>query len=100
MEYVCDNILLFISTDHKVYLQQVSSEEVPYGITMVKAQDVPDNNVSNRKVCIVDTGYDLSHPDLPKSTTDATISGTAARSLNWFEDGSKLCVFYHLIIQV
>lgn len=56
---------------------------------MVKALDVPDDNVSNRKVCIVDTGYDLSHPDLPKSTTGVTISGIGAGNLNWFEDGSK-----------
>jgi len=51
----------YVEADHKVYLM---SEETPYGINKVKALLVPDTNVSNRKVCIVDTGYDLTHPDL------------------------------------
>ena len=40
--------------------------EVPYGIDMVQALDVPDNFIegSNVTVCIVDTGIDIEHPDL------------------------------------
>jgi len=76
--------------DHKVYLQQqFTNEQVPYGINMVNALNVPDDNVSNRKVCIIDTGYDLKHPDLPNESTGAAITGTAPNGLVWSEDGSK-----------
>jgi len=51
----------YVEADRKVYMM---SEEIPYGINTVKALLVPDTNVSNRKVCIVDTGYDFTHPDL------------------------------------
>ena len=40
-------------------------ESTPYGIDDVNAQDVPDSNSASRKVCIIDTGYDKSHEDLP-----------------------------------
>ena len=53
--------------DHKIYL---NSESIPYGINTVKALSVPDDDVSNRKVCILDTGYDINHPDL---TSDPNI---------------------------
>jgi subtilisin family serine protease len=42
------------------------AEETPYGITMVKAADVPQGSTSI-KVCVVDTGYGDGHPDLPTS---------------------------------
>lgn len=69
--------------------QQLGNEKVPYGINMVNAFNVPDDNVSNRKVCIIDTGYDLKHPDLPNESTGAKITGSAASGLVWSEDGSK-----------
>lgn len=45
---------------------QYDDAEVPYGIDMVQALDVPDNFIegSNVTVCIVDTGIDIGHPDL------------------------------------
>jgi subtilisin family serine protease len=39
-------------------------ESVPYGITMVQADRVSDANTGNRKLCIVDSGYDITHEDL------------------------------------
>ena len=38
----------------------------PYGIKMVQADNMPagDANTGNRKVCIIDSGYDLAHEDL------------------------------------
>lgn len=68
-------------------MQQFPNEDVPYGINLVNALDVPDDNISNRKVCIIDTGYDLSHPDLPKASTGASITGTGASNLEWSKDG-------------
>jgi subtilisin family serine protease len=39
---------------------------VPYGIKMVQADQLPslDANAGNRKVCIIDSGYDITHEDL------------------------------------
>jgi hypothetical protein len=62
---------------------QESGEEVPYGIRMVKALDVSDEFVGNRKVCIIDTGYDISHPDLPSG---ANVSGNNNRRFSWKSD--------------
>jgi serine protease len=40
------------------------SQTVPYGITMVQADLVSDENVGNRKVCLIDSGYFKKHRDL------------------------------------
>jgi subtilisin family serine protease len=39
---------------------------VPYGIKMVQADQLPvlDNLASDRTICIIDSGYDISHEDL------------------------------------
>jgi len=37
---------------------------VPYGVKMVQADQLPDTYAANRKVCIIDSGYDLAHEDL------------------------------------
>ncbi|HEV8691778.1 MAG TPA: S8 family serine peptidase, partial [Ideonella sp.] len=39
---------------------------LPYGIKMVQADLLPslDANAGNRKVCIIDSGYDITHEDL------------------------------------
>jgi len=42
---------------------------VPYGIPMVQADQVSDSLLSNRKVCIIDSGYNLGHEDLPGAST-------------------------------
>ncbi len=41
-----------------------AGQVVPYGIKMVQADLLSDANAGNRKVCIIDSGYDLSHEDL------------------------------------
>ena len=40
---------------------------VPYGIKMVQADQLPDMdaNAGNRTICIIDSGYDNTHEDLP-----------------------------------
>lgn len=46
-----------------------SSEQVPYGITMVKAYGAGDYVAgSGISVCLIDTGYDVTQPDLPDAT--------------------------------
>lgn len=48
------------------------AEETPYGITMVNSAYVngktPPANANPIKICVVDTGYGLGHPDLPTSS--------------------------------
>jgi len=77
----------YIEEDHKFFL---TAEETPYGINKVQALAVSDDNVSNRKVCILDTGYDFTHPDLssdPNIVTGYTGSNGAGPS-PWFYDGT------------
>jgi serine protease len=72
--------------------QSPSGQEIPYGIDMVQARDVWDANRdgvvddgaytgSNRKICIIDSGYYTGHEDLPAA------SGYNG-NLTWYEDGS------------
>lgn len=58
---------------------------VPWGIKAVQADQLPDTYVGNRKICIIDSGYDRSHEDLDKDTVRITgeyDSGTG----NWYTD--------------
>ncbi|MCC2607068.1 S8 family serine peptidase [Planctobacterium marinum] len=71
--------------DPKRYLQ---AQTTPYGIPMVQADQLFQNNLSARKVCVIDTGYNLGHPDLPDQNNGA--SGTANNGSvgNWYNDGN------------
>lgn len=52
-------------------------ETKPYGIQMVQADQLTDINASNRKVCIIDSGYSINHEDLQDgSVTASPNSGT------------------------
>lgn len=56
----------------------------PYGIAQVQANLVSDSNADQMKVCIIDSGYDLGHPDLPQNAT-----GFADAEVGlWYKDGS------------
>lgn len=44
---------------------QITPQRTPYGIDMVQALDVPDDNVGALTVCVIDSGYDIAHVDLP-----------------------------------
>lgn len=56
---------------------------VPYGIQMVQADLVSDAAAGNRKVCIIDSGYDNAHEDLAGNPVAGLYdSGTG----NWFTD--------------
>ncbi len=74
-----------VEADPIRYLQ---AESTPYGIEMVKALLVPDNLVSNRKVCILDTGYTLNHPDLINSGVTGDDGYDNNDTGNWYEDGN------------
>jgi subtilisin family serine protease len=46
---------------------------VPYGIKLVQADQLPDTNAGNRKICIIDSGVDFKHEDL--SANGANVTG-------------------------
>lgn len=66
-------------------------EEKPYGLDLIKLGSISDaNEVGNQKICIVDSGYDLNHVDLPSpaNSSPGTISGSADGGAGpWDEDG-------------
>lgn len=51
------------------------TEMLPYGIAMVQANQVSDALTNNRKLCIVDSGYDRSHADLAGNYAGGNVSG-------------------------
>jgi hypothetical protein len=67
---------------------------------MVGALDVPDDLVSDRIVCIIDSGYDIEHPDLPGIAT-----GNDFGAGPWDQDGighvrkkfGSLCYLVNLV---
>lgn len=77
----------FIEVDHLQHAfgttaparNYVLAETVPYGIPMVQADQVSDAAAANRKLCIIDSGIDGTHPDLQGLTIageNFTTSGT------------------------
>ncbi|TQV81443.1 S8 family serine peptidase [Aliikangiella coralliicola] len=74
----------YVEIDPKRYLM---AETTPYGITMVQAPQVSDSKTSNRKVCIMDTGYTLNHPDLPSSGITGDDGHGSNDTGNWYQDG-------------
>lgn len=56
-------------------------EQVPYGITMVQADQLTFQSGHAKKLCIIDSGYDIAHEDLPPSNVagvDLTNSGVGS----------------------
>ncbi len=47
----------------------------PYGITMSQANLVHDALTGNRKLCIVDSGYDRTHEDLAQNVLNGNVTG-------------------------
>ena len=62
------NITL-IEQDHRRYLM---ADEVPYGISMVQADQVSDGLAGNRTICVIDSGYYIGHNDLQTQNVTAT----------------------------
>ena len=60
------------------------AQSAPYGIAMTQADLVSDANAGNRKLCIIDSGYDLGHEDLQSTNVAGHNDPTGAG--NWYED--------------
>jgi serine protease len=69
-------------------IRYLAAESVPYGITMVQANQLSDNLSGNRKVCIMDTGYTLNHPDLPSTGITGSDGYGSNDTGNWYNDGN------------
>lgn len=77
------NIVL-VEEDSKRYLLSSQYEPgTPYGITQVQADLVSDAGAGAVKVCIIDSGYDLGHPDLPSSGVTGRFNSGSG---NWYTD--------------
>ncbi|MBW3565061.1 MAG: S8 family serine peptidase [Acidobacteria bacterium] len=65
----------------------VSGETTPYGVQMVQSNVAPFTDITaaitNRTICIIDSGYYIEHEDLP-STNVTGYNGNLA----WNQDGS------------
>jgi subtilisin family serine protease len=59
-----------------------SGQLVPYGIKLVQADQLPDTNVGNRKVCIIDSGVDFNHEDLKDN--GANVTGEYDSGTGWW----------------
>lgn len=71
-------------------LRGLSGEVLPYGIAAVQADSlwslgIPEQSVG---VCVIDTGMDDGHEDLPNSI-DHDVTGTSSNSRGeWYQDGN------------
>jgi serine protease len=66
--------IINVEADSRVY---PLADEVPYGITMVQADQVSDHLAGNQKVCIIDSGYHIGHNDLQDfNVTASYLSGS------------------------
>ncbi len=56
-------------------------QSVPYGIKQVQADLLSDDLAGNRKICIIDSGYDRAHEDLDNS---ANVTGEYDSGTGWW----------------
>lgn len=58
-------------------------QDVPYGIGMVQADQLPNGGAKtgNRKICIIDSGYDRNHEDL---NNNGTVTGEFDPGTGWW----------------
>jgi len=64
--------------------RKIAAQDTPYGIGHVKAEEVSDEFVSNMKVCIIDSGYDINHDDLPSDPS--IVTGKSFVNGRWDQD--------------
>ncbi|WP_206483311.1 S8 family serine peptidase [Thalassotalea sp. G2M2-11] len=62
-------------------MSESGTELIPYGLPMVQGDQVTYQG--GKKVCIIDSGYSLGHPDLPVNNVDGANDGGAG---SWYED--------------
>lgn len=78
-----EDAVAYVEPDPVRYLL---AEDMPYGIPRVQADQLSDAAAVNTKVCIIDSGYDINHPDLPNSGVTGGVTSQYAG--NWNNDGN------------
>jgi subtilisin family serine protease len=71
----------FAGTSPSTGTPYMLGQQVPYGIKQVQADQLSDVNAGNRKVCIIDSGYDRAHEDLSSGTN---ITGEYDSGTGWW----------------
>ncbi|NHZ36261.1 S8 family serine peptidase [Massilia sp. CCM 8692] len=85
VDYIEEDVVrkAFALTSASTGTPYATGQLVPYGIKMVQADLLPDTNAANRKVCIIDSGYDRAHEDLSANSVAGEYdAGTG----NWYTD--------------
>ncbi len=85
VEYVEEDVIRkpFALTSPSTGTPYTAGQLVPYGIKQVQADLLSDASAGNRKVCIIDSGYDRSHEDL---STNAVTGDNDSGTGNWYTD--------------
>jgi subtilisin family serine protease len=85
VEYIEEDVVRrpFALTTPSTGTPYASGQLVPYGVKLVQADQLSDAGAGNRKVCIIDSGYDRNHEDLSaNNVTGEYDSGTGW----WYTD--------------
>lgn len=74
VEYIEEDVVRkpFALTTPSTGTPYATGQLVPYGIKLVQADQLPDTNAGNRKICIIDSGVDFSHEDLKDNGSNVT----------------------------
>ncbi|MEW6998532.1 S8 family serine peptidase [Colwelliaceae bacterium BS250] len=68
------------------YQRFLFSQNQPWGIAKTQSDQLTDTDASNMTVCIIDSGYEQSNPDLNANNASGTNnSGTG----NWYQNGGS-----------
>ncbi len=73
-----------ISVDQK---RELMAQTTPYGFNMVEANLLAQSDTAARKVCVIDTGINRGHSDLPDTNNGLTGESNNAQVGDWFNDG-------------
>ena len=74
-----------VELDVKRYLK---AQTTPYGIPMVQADQVNQADTQAKRVCVIDSGYNLGHPDLPTQNDGLTGESNNFAVGSWNRDGN------------
>lgn len=66
----------------------IQAQNTPYGYNMVQANQFSQNDTQARTVCVIDTGYNLGHPDLPDQNDGVSGNANSSSVGNWYNDGN------------
>jgi subtilisin family serine protease len=84
VEYIEEDVVRrpFALTTPSTGTPYTTGQLVPYGIKLVQADQLPDTNAANRKICIIDSGVDFTHEDLKDN--GANVTGEYDAGTGWW----------------